>query len=138
MFVQWQSALWVIKAALPQGALAGFETNAASSTERLNDLHRAADRIALEAPTQAEKLAQSLAAAEMMQAPVGAVIQAARAERLVTGLDRLLYGMKTRPAMLTERLEAMFALVQSRPDFNAQQFSSQLAAFREALGQYRD
>src|SRR5262249_51493806 len=49
VFIQWQSALWVINAALPANPLSAFDTNSISSPDKLKELHRAADKLALEA-----------------------------------------------------------------------------------------
>ena len=64
-------------------------------------------------------------------------VQARRAERLVLGLDRLLYalgGKKSFPHA-SQRLDELFQDVQSLPDFDPALFSQHLAAFQEALGQ---
>jgi hypothetical protein len=144
VFLQWQSALWVINAALPNGSFSGFDTNSFSSAEGLKSLHAAADKLALEASSltkgRERVLLQNLAGVEVnfASAPVGSPVYATRAERLAVALDRLLYTeIKDRRATLQERADELFRLVQSRPDFNPARFAEALKAFRDAISGIR-
>lgn len=136
---QWQAALWIVQTALPNGPISHFDTNAANSTQRLKDLHRAADQAALEAPALARTLRLTVvenlcsSEAEFAKAPGPASQQAPRAERLVLALDRLLYDRPKRPVAVQERTDELFRLVQSRPDFAPDRFAASLAAFRKTM-----
>jgi hypothetical protein len=140
VFVQWQSVLWVINAALPNGPISNFDTNTVASAEKLQQLHAAADKLALEGSSlttgRERTLLENVAKIEagFASAPLGSMIYAARAERLVVAIDRLLYGLpKDRPATLQERSDELFRLVQSRPDFSPERFASALKNFRNAI-----
>ncbi len=62
--------------------------------------------------------------------------QACRAERLVLAIDRLLGSIPAgqRPAGLSARLDRLFLLAQSRPDFSPAEFARELDGFSSALG----
>jgi hypothetical protein len=63
------------------------------------------------------------------------LVQACRAERLVLALDRLLNAMppSARSAAASGRLNRLFDLAQSQPDFDSAAFARELAAFSGAL-----
>ncbi len=65
--------------------------------------------------------------AEFQRADVTQLQHARRAERLVLALDRLLAGQKS------PELETLFALAQSRPDFDPGKFAEALRALRQSL-----
>jgi hypothetical protein len=67
---------------------------------------------------------------------VPALAHACRAERLVLALDRLLAALPAgeRPADASARLDDLFRLVQSQPDFVPAKFSRALAAFAQTFG----
>ncbi|HVK57702.1 MAG TPA: multiheme c-type cytochrome [Candidatus Kapabacteria bacterium] len=139
-FIQWQSLLWLISAALPEQKIAGFTTNTVESADRLSELHKLTDTLALETSVRASK--DSLATMRQLSQTAGSFkdsgkgdpIFAVRAERLVLALDRLRYtfspelGKKCEP-----HLEKLFALVQSRPDFDGAKFASELEALSGTL-----
>ncbi len=140
VFAQWQSVLWAINAALPNGPLSGFETNTVASTDRLKQLHGAADKLALDAPGltkgNEKTLLDNLTKSEVQfaSAPPGSTVCATRAERLVVALDRFLYTLpKDRATTPRERSDELFRLVQSRPDFSPERFANALKDFRAAL-----
>jgi hypothetical protein len=62
--------------------------------------------------------------------------QACRAERLVLALDRLLDALPAaqHPPGISARLDRLFQLAQSRPDFAPAEFSRELDGFARALG----
>jgi hypothetical protein len=60
-------------------------------------------------------------------AGVSPIQQARRAERLVLALDRLLAGQKS------PELEKLFALAQSRPDFDSAKFAAALVDFNKSV-----
>jgi hypothetical protein len=64
-------------------------------------------------------------------------LQACRAERLVLALDRLLDAIPAarRPPGSSERLDRLFHLAQSRPDFDPAEFSRELDGFARTLGE---
>jgi hypothetical protein len=137
-FIQWQSALWVVNHALtnvPNAApFTSFDTNAAISSEKLTALHRAADELALNGETIARKpelMLQNLCAASFPEK--GTIMHAAQAERLVVGIDRLLYSLKDRPPNIEQHIAELFKLVQARPDFDAKKFGIALKNLQAAL-----
>ena len=80
-------------------------------------------------PERTQTLLKLLAGASSAfeDAKVSQIQQARRAERLVLALDRLLAGQKS-PA-----LEKLFALAQSRPDFDSAKFAGALRAFNTSV-----
>jgi hypothetical protein len=67
-------------------------------------------------------------------APSGKGEFAQHAERLVLGLERLTVSLGiNKNAAVSPKLDALFKDVQSRPDFDAKKFASDLAAFEEAV-----
>jgi predicted CXXCH cytochrome family protein len=70
-----------------------------------------------------------------LDATVAQRVQAYRAERLVLALDRLLASLPAaqRPAAAGARLDALFKLAQSIPDFAPADFAHALAEFEKAL-----
>ncbi|MGZ8940091.1 MAG: hypothetical protein ACXW32_12845, partial [Limisphaerales bacterium] len=99
-------------------------------------LHQMADALALEGSVQVRDEAITLlrrlgrAHTEFAIGEGTALLHATRAERLVLALDRLNHTL--RPELrknLDESLAAMFALVQSRPDFNPKEFARLLEKF---------
>jgi hypothetical protein len=62
--------------------------------------------------------------------------QANRADRLVLALDRLLDALPAsgRPPGASERLERLFRLAQSQPDFSPTEFARELEGFARTLG----
>lgn len=89
-------------------------------------------------PRGAESVLRRLAAAHADFLAQGAPLQqqACRAERLVLALDRLLGALPAarRPAGSSERLDRLFRLAQSQPDFEPAQFARELEEFNRTLG----
>jgi hypothetical protein len=73
---------------------------------------------------------------DFLEAGTSPLTQACRAERLVLALDRLLGAIPAgqRPAGLSARLDRLFLLAQSRPDFSPADFSRELDGFSRELG----
>jgi len=72
---------------------------------------------------------------DFLQAGEPALTQACRAERLVLALDRLLGAIPAgqRPSGLSGRIDRLFTLAQSRPDFSPAEFSRELDGFAREL-----
>jgi hypothetical protein len=143
---QWQSLLWVVSRAMPEHKISKIATNSVTTTnsfpgsERLRELHQLADALAIEASVRVRDESITLLSrlagtgSEFANAEGDRVVHAIRAERLALALDRLSH---TLPAAarknLDEPLRAVFALVQSRPDFNAKEFARSLEQFKILL-----
>ena len=136
---QWQALLWIISRALPEHNVvkfaAGFSTatNSAPGPEQLRDLHQAVDALAVESSLEVRDapftLLRRLATThtDFTDAQVETALHAMRAERLVLALDRLTHALAPElRKSLDEPLAALFAQVQSRPDFHPGNFAASL------------
>jgi len=71
---------------------------------------------------------------EFASAPASNAQWAMRAERLTLGLERLLVALdQAKKPVLSEKLDALFKDIQSRPSFSPKQFENDLKAFEQAL-----
>lgn len=141
---RWQALLWLVQRTgldFDSPELAGLPLTAQPPT--LTAAAELADQVAQRAaktwaPAQTKAALARLAAthAEFSAANAPQVVQACRAERLVLALDRLLAAQPAagRPAAASARLDELFRLVQSQPDFVPAKFVRALAAFAQALG----
>lgn len=140
---RWQALLWLVQRtglASDSPQLASLPLTAQSST--LAAAAELSDQVAQRAaktwaPMSAKTLLTKLAAthAEFSAVDVPQAVQAARAERLVLALDRLLAAQPApeRPVAASPRLDELFRLVQSQPDFVPQKFARALAAFAKSV-----
>ena len=135
VYLQWQAALWVVNTANPTGSTASFDTNAVSSTDKLTALHRVADELALKADSPQGWL-QNLLNARIEEPATN--LQAARAERLVQGIDRLLYSVPNRATNSQLGIEELFKQIQSRPDFSPSRFNQALQNMRNTAARSAD
>ena len=74
--------------------------------------------------------------AEFSDTQISALAHACRAERLVLALDRLIAASAAGevPPGVSAKLDRLFRLVQSQPDFAPAGFARELAAFAALLG----
>ena len=141
---RWQALLWLVQrtgldsdpspfASLP---LTATPSTLATATEFSDQVAQRAAKVW--APAQTKAVLAKLAAThpEFSAADVPQPVQACRAERLVLALDRLLAAQPAaeRPATASARLDDLFRLVQSQPDFVPAGFARALAAFARDLG----
>jgi len=138
----WQSLAWL----LARGGLDYGQPpldQAAPSPAALASAVEAADLLAKRAaqkwdPRNAAIVLRRLAAThgDFLSPDVAQLTQACRAERLVLSLDRLLDAVPPaqRPPGATERLDRLFHLAQSQPDFAPAEFARELEGFDRTLG----
>lgn len=141
---RWQALLWLVqRSGLDYGMpeLDGLAQTVSPAV--LATAAQAADRLAQRAaetwaPGQTMAALKRLAAtkSDFLNTDVAALTHACRAERLVLALDRLLAALPAdaRPAAVSARLDTLFRLVQSQPDFRPAQFSVALGALAQSLG----
>ena len=143
---RWLGLLWVLqRAALPSsaGGPASIQAVAAASGEQnFAQALEAGDQLARTVaagfdPASVPVILKNLAAtsSEFTDHAVSRATQARRAERLVLALDRLLDALPAdhRPAAACAHLTALFAKVQSLPDFAPEPFAAELTAFAQTL-----
>lgn len=143
---RWQALLWVLQRAedadnVPSaGSLRAIP--AVAVAENYARAQAAADTLAralasaFDAPSVPARLKKLAAThAGFTDGSVDRTQQAFRAERLVLALDRLLAALPVaaRPPGASARLDALFARVQSIPDFSPADFARELEAFAKTL-----
>jgi hypothetical protein len=133
---RWEALRWIVERAAPQAGLLA----APASDAAFADTVTAADAIARKAAadwssSDATAILRRLAAThgDFRGANVSPLVHASRAERLVLALDRLLGALPEaqRPAAASPKLDALFRLVQSKPDFVPAEFARALADFAQ-------
>jgi len=141
---RWAGLLWVLQRcdlgdALPSLTGLAVEPVPAAFAATVTAADTAAQRAAALAWTDemTGTLLKKLAATSpaFLDATVAQRVQAYRAERLVLALDRLLASLPAaqRPATASAKLDALFKLAQSIPDFVPADFARALAEFERAL-----
>jgi hypothetical protein len=125
---------WLVRRA---GGAAGLDFDAPGDDAR--DFESWAEKVdATWHPAAGALMLQGLAgcAAELRDPAPSRLEQAYRAERLVLGLDRLLAAWpdRARAAAANPALDALFAAVQSVPDFDPERFARRLEEFAGAFG----
>lgn len=137
---QWDAVLWILGKALPGHKIASVTNESFGDLKQLQELHRLADSLAIEASIRVKPSATALlrnlsgTTDDFKDASARGRPSVLHAERLVLSLDRLAYSLppKTRQK-LEVPLHELFSLVQSRPAFDGATFSRRLAAFRSQL-----
>ncbi|MBI3879003.1 MAG: hypothetical protein HY301_02940, partial [Verrucomicrobia bacterium] len=139
---RWRGLSWVLqKAVSPDGAGASFgKISLESSAENLRQVHTASDQLARDAAARkfsaadTQQLLKRLADthADFADASVPAADHARRAERLVLALDRLVEAVAA-PAAAKAKLDELFKLAQSLPDFEPAKFGAALREFSATL-----
>ncbi|HEX7862746.1 MAG TPA: multiheme c-type cytochrome [Verrucomicrobiae bacterium] len=140
-FQQWQSLLWIVSRAQPEHKIAAVGTNALESADRLKELHKLANELALQTSlatfTPADQLAPlrqlTATAPDFAAAPNGDPIAITRAERLVIALQRLSISTEPKRPIPEAELQTAFDLIQSRPDFNPEKFRAFLTTLDSRL-----
>lgn len=136
-FHQWQAALWIIARAFPQNRMFASDTNLITDIQRLTQLHRDADSLAMQTSIQLPENPRTLmtrlsATRGDFSSPLSPLIASHRAERLALAIDRLANATGLRPD-LNESIEELFTLVQSRPDFVPAKFAESLQILASKL-----
>ena len=141
---RWAGLLWVLQRCDADDASASLaslttEPTPAAYTAAMDSTDSAAQHAAGLAWThdKTKAVLKKLAASHpgFLETSVAKSVQAYRAERLVLALDRLLASLppKQRPAAASARLDTLFQLAQSIPDFSPTDFARELAAFEKTL-----
>jgi hypothetical protein len=139
----WQGLVWLLnRSGLDYGLPPLGEAAPAPAT--LATAVEAADLLAKRAaqtwdPRYAGAVLRRLAATrnDFLASGAPPLVQACRAERLVLSLDRLLDALPAaqRPPGSSERLDRLFHLAQSQPDFVPAEFARELDGFAASLGE---
>jgi hypothetical protein len=145
---RWTALVWLLRrtginfgnAALEEPAAGGSGSPASRSPDYAGTLERA-DLLAKNAalswkPEYGGEILTRLAGAraDFLDGAVGRPVQACRADRLVLALDRLVASLPAdRRPTASSRLDPLFKLAQSQPDFAPADFSHALDAFARAL-----
>jgi len=141
---RWTALVWLLRRTGLGFEGAALASSPASGEPRAADYAAAveqADLLARRAslswkPDYAREALRRLAAvrADFLDSAVAHQVQACRADRLVLALDRLVADLppEQRPAA-SSRLDPLFRLVQSQPDFAPADFARALDAFSAAL-----
>jgi hypothetical protein len=136
---RWEALRWVLERATPQAGLLAAGASDAAFANAVG----AADALARKAAAEWNSgdtgpMLRRLAAThgDFRTTTVSPLVHASRGERLVLALDRLLAALPAaqRPAEASPKLDALFRLVQSKPDFVAADFARALADFAQVLG----
>ena len=140
---RWQALLWLVQQAGSAAGLPQFdrwpltaETTAFSRAAELSDeVARRASAGWTAAQTKAALARLAATKDNFLSAGVSSLVLACRAERLVLALDRLLAAQPAgeRPPAASARLDELFHLVQSQPDFEPARFAQALAVFAQTL-----
>jgi hypothetical protein len=141
---RWQALVWVLQRANLDTELAQFNTPSsaaeAATFSRVATLSDgAAQRVSTTWNAAHVKAALARLAAtsgDFLTVDVPTLAQACRAERLVLALDRLLAALPVaeRSSAASARLDELFHLVQSQPDFKPIKFAEALAVFAKTIG----
>jgi hypothetical protein len=138
----WRGLVWLLARSGVDAGLAPLALSAPSQPA-LASAVETADLLARRAaqtwePQSAGTVLRRLAATQddFLATDIPQLEQACRAERLVLALDRLLAAVPAegRPPEASKRLDRLFRLAQSQPDFVPADFAHELAAFSGALG----
>lgn len=141
---RWRALVWLLQRADLDAELAQFnnpasaaETAIFSRVATLSD--GAAQRASATWPAAHSKAILARLAAtsgDFLTTGVPTLAQACRAERLVLALDRLLAAQPAaeRSAPASARLDELFRLVQSQPDFEPIKFAKALEVFAKTIG----
>jgi hypothetical protein len=138
----WRGLGWLLSRAGLSYSLPSLDYSAASPSALASAI-QASDLLAKRAARDWESqnagvLLRRLAAtqADFLAPGADRLTQACRADRLVLALDRLLAALPAgeRPAGLSERLDRLFRLAQSQPDFSPADFARELDGFAQSLG----
>lgn len=141
---RWQAALWLLQRARPAGADAAL-VNLSSDARpaSFTAARQIADAVAQDAArtwsaadTRPALVRLANTHAEFSDTQISALAHACRAERLVLALDRLIAASAAGevPPGVSAKLDRLFRLVQSQPDFAPAGFARELAAFAALLG----
>ena len=138
----WEGLVWLLSRSGLDYGVAPLDP-AATGPAALASAVEAADLLARRAaqkwdPRSAAIVLRRLASThrDFLSPDAAPIAQACRADRLVLSLDRLLDALPAaeRPAGSSERLDRLFHLAQSQPDFAPAEFARELEGFARALG----
>lgn len=140
---RWQASLWLLQRASPAGAKAALVNLSADAVPaNFTTARQIADAVAQDAArtwsapdTRPALMRLANTHAEFSDTKISARSQAFRAERLVLALDRLIAASPADevPPGASAKLDRLFRLVQSQPDFAPAGFARELAAFAALL-----
>jgi len=142
--VRWSASLWLLQqmdglnSTLPKlGGISGepAQENFESANKAADELARRAGKMTWTRDTSRTVLRAIVGTESMFRQTSTPVLQQARrAERLVLALDRVLKSTKIISSSQTEaKLDELFKLVQSLPDFDPAAFTKTLAEFGQTL-----